>query len=185
MNLIKERDARTLRRLAKKKKLDAVLPLANTAGMWVPLLDEGAIITGDEEVDFIIMRGAVERFYERLTDDFEGHITLGHFDFASQFPIILGTWTKEDLAVVDLDNGFKGLDVRLRLNQDLYIVQDLMSMEYTLGTSVRLIRHFDNEWSERLQIPVVDDFMFKEFGVVGDAGNVRSSGINLRRDYED
>lgn len=185
MNLIKERDARTARRLAKKRKLDEMIPLANTAGMWVPLIDEGVIITGDEQVDFIIMRGAAERFYERVPDDFEGHITMGHLDFAGQLPILLGTWTKEDLALVDLENGIKGIDVRLRLNQDLYLVHDLMAMPYTLGTSARLIRKFNQEWTDRLQIPVVEDFWINEFGIVGDAGNVRSSGLNLGGTHDD
>lgn len=181
MNIIKERDLRTIARLKRKRQIDEIIPLSTT-DLWVPLIDEGAIITAEGDVDLIIRRGSVERYLSIIPDDFEGHITMAHLKFASQLPILLGSWTKDDLRIVDIENGRKGIDVRMKLNKELHLVQDLMMMPYTLGASARLhILERDSMWTERLGVPVVNDFWIDEFGVVGDAGNVRSSGIDLRR----
>lgn len=183
MNIIKERDLRTIARMKRKKEIDKVIPLSTT-DLWVPLIDEGAIITPSGDVDFIIRKGACERFFDAIPGDFVGHITMAHLNFASQFPILLGTWSKEDLRLTEIDDdGRLGLDVRLMLNKELHCVQDLLMMPYTLGTSARLlVLSKDSHWSERLGVDVVNDFWINEFGIVGDAGNVRSSGINLRRE---
>lgn len=181
MNIIKKRDKRIIYRRQIKQRYDEMIDLsASDDGIYVPLLDEGAIVRGDD-VDSIIKKGTLAAFVESLPDDFEGAIKMGHLDFVSQFPILLGTWTKSDLRIVEIGNGRMGLDVRMNLNRDLNIVQDLLAMPYTLGISGELQVEYDESWSRRLKIPVIDRVWMENFGVVGDAGNIRSSGIDLRR----
>lgn len=180
MNIIERRDKRIIYRRQIKKRYDEMIDLSATEDMWVPLLDEGAIVRG-EEVDSIIKKGTLSAFVEAIPDDFVGAIKMGHLDFISQFPILLGRWTRDDLRLVEIGNGRMGLDVNMRLNSDLFIVQDLMAMPYTLGISGELQVEYDESWSKRLNIPVIDRIWMENFGVVGDAGNVRSSGIDLRR----
>lgn len=181
MNLIDKRDKRTIYRLMRKRQYDEAIDLAPAEGLWVPLLDEGAVVDASGDVDFYIEKGVLRAFVDRIPDDFVGAIKMGHLDFASQFPILLGEWRKSDLRLVDLGGGRESLEVNIRLNEDLNIVQDLMKMPYTLAISAELHREFDEEWSERLRIPVVSSIWMENLGIVGDAGNVRSSGIDLRR----
>ena len=182
MNIIKERDKRIVYRQMRKRKLDEVIPLsAATEGeLWAPLLDEGAVVSG-MDVELFITKGTLERYLDSIPDDFEGHITMGHLDFISQFPMRLGTWRRDDLRLVDLEGGRKGLDVRMRLDTGLNTVQDLMSMPYTFGISARLHFYQNEELSDRFQVPVVTDIWMDEFGIVGDGANVRSNGIDLSR----
>lgn len=182
MNIIKERDKRIMYRQMRKRKLDEVIPLsaAKDGDLWAPLLDEGAVVPG-LDIELVIVKGTLQKYLDSIPDDFGGIITMGHLDFVSQFPLILGEWDKNDLRLVDLENGRKGLDVRMRLNTGLNIVQDLMSMPYTFGISARLHYHEDVVLSERFNVPVASHIWMDEFGIVGDAGNVRSSGIDLSR----
>ena len=181
MNIIKKRDKRTIVRLMRKRQYDEVIDLASTNDYWVPLLDEGAVVDAYGEVDFFIMRGALRAFYDELSSDHVGVIKMGHLDFISQFPIVLGEWTKSDLRLVELDNGREGLEVNVKLNRDLNIVQDLLKMPYTLGISAEVSRVFNEQWSEKLHIPVVERIYMENFGIVGDPGNVRSQ-LDLRKE---
>lgn len=174
MNIIKKRDKRTVVRLMRKRQYDEIVDLSASDGLWIPLLDEGAIVDSSGEVDFFIMRGTLRKFYDELSSDHVGVIKMGHLDFTSQFPIVLGEWAKNDLRLVDIGNGRESLEVNVRLNTDLNIVQDLMKMPYTLGISAEVSRVFNESWSERLHIPVVEGIWMENFGIVGDPGNVRS-----------
>lgn len=179
MNIIKKRDKRTIVRLMKKRQYDEIVDLSTSTDMWVPLLDEGAIVDAHGEVDFFIMRGVLRNFYEELSSDHVGVIKMAHLDFYSQFPIVLGEWTKNDLRLVDIGNGRESLEVNVRLNTDLNIVQDLLKMPYTLGISAEISRRFNEQWSEKLHVPVVEGIWMENFGIVGDPGNVRSQ-LDLR-----
>ena len=90
------------------------------------LIDEGAITyeSGDD-IRLYIKKGAVQAFYDSLSSDYVGYINLAHIDITS-LPLNLGTWTKDDLTVVDIGDGRKGLDVNVKLNRELHIVQDLL-----------------------------------------------------------
>lgn len=179
MNLIDERDKRTVRRKIAKKEWDEMIQLSAKDSETVRLLDEGAIVMSNGQIDFYIQKGTLEKFYNDLDDDYEGTINLGHMDFAT-FPIILGTWRKSDLHLVDIGDGRKALDVDLHLDYDNPLVKALSMMPYTLGTSAEVHVHVNKEASNELGIEIVDDLFIHDFAIVGDAGNVNSSGIKLK-----
>lgn len=172
----------------------------------IRLLDEGYIDNG-----FVIKKGTMEKYlngqnekvrgYEmtdngweqtdvlNLTDDFVGTVNLGHMDFAT-FPIILGEWNKSDLSLVDIGNDRKGLDVNLRLDTKSIFVKELQRMPYDIGISAEFWYSVNDEDTESLSemlgyyMPVIDEIFIFAYGLVGECGNVNSSGLELKGDFD-
>lgn len=143
------------------------------------LIDEGAITyeVGDD-IRLYIKKGAVQAFYDSLSSDYVGYINLAHIDIAS-LPLNLGTWTKDDLTVVDIGDGRKGLDVNVKLNRELHIVQDLLKQEIPLSISAELRGTLDVESSFKFNAPFYDKIEIAGFSVVANPANVNSTGENL------
>lgn len=143
------------------------------------LIDEGAITyEGGDDIRLYIKKGAVQAFYDSLSSDYVGYINLAHIDIAS-LPLNLGTWTKDDLTVVDIGDGRKGLDVNVKLNRELHIVQDLLKQEIPLSISAELRGTLDLESSFKFNAPFYNEIEIAGFSVVANPGNVNSTGENL------
>lgn len=143
------------------------------------LIDEGAITyEGGNDIRLYIKKGAVQAFYDSLSSDYVGYINLAHIDIAS-LPLNLGTWTKDDLTVVDIGDGRKGLDVNVKLNRELYIVQDLLKQEIPLSISAELRGTIDFESSFKFNAPFYNEIEIAGFSVVANPANVNSTGENL------
>ena len=199
-NLIAERDERTERRKKYKRKVDRMFNLSykdeetikltasvkKLSDSKIRLLDEGAIV-GDDYIDFIIKKGTLEKFVEgqneflpNLTDDFVGSVNLGHMDFAT-FPFIIGEWKKSDLSLVDIDeDGRKGIDVALHLDSESVFVQELQRQPYDIGISSEFYYHVDWKATDDVGYLVVDEVYIFAYGLVGECGNVNSSGLELK-----
>ncbi|WP_295748812.1 hypothetical protein [uncultured Holdemanella sp.] len=143
------------------------------------LIDEGAITyeSGDD-IRLYIKKGAVQAFYDSLSSDYVGYINLAHIDITS-LPLNLGTWTKDDLTVVDIGDGRKGLDVNVKLNRELHIVQDLLKQEIPLCISAELRGTLDFESSFKFNAPFYNEIEIAGFSVVANPANVNSTGENL------
>lgn len=143
------------------------------------LIDEGAITyEGGNDIRLYIKKGAVQAFYDSLSSDYVGYINLAHIDIAS-LPLNLGTWTKDDLTVVDIGDGRKGLDVNVKLNRELHIVQDLLKQEIPLSISAELRGTLDFESSFKFNAPFYNEIEIAGFSVVANPANVNSTGENL------
>lgn len=143
------------------------------------LIDEGAITyEGGDDIRLYIKKGAVQAFYDSLSSDYVGYINLAHIDIAS-LPLNLGTWTKDDLTVVDIGDGRKGLDVNVKLNRELHIVQDLLKQEIPLNISAELRGTLDLESSFKFNAPFYNEIEIAGFSVVANPANVNSTGENL------
>lgn len=143
------------------------------------LIDEGAITyEGGDDIRLYIKKGAVQAFYDSLSSDYVGYINLAHIDITS-LPLNLGTWTKDDLTVVDIGDGRKGLDVNVKLNRELYIVQDLLKQEIPLSISAELRGTLDFESSFKFNAPFYNEIEIAGFSVVANPANVNSTGENL------
>lgn len=143
------------------------------------LIDEGAITyEGGDDIRLYIKKGAVQAFYDNLSSDYVGYINLAHIDIAS-LPLNLGTWTKDDLTVVDIGDGRKGLDVNVKLNRELHIVQDLLKQEIPLSISAELRGTLDLESSFKFNAPFYNEIEIAGFSVVANPANVNSTGENL------
>ena len=177
MDLIKEREKRTLRRKIAKSKFDNMITLSAEADNGIRLLDEGTVVTAEGDVWFYIEKGALERYMNTLDDDFEGYIKYGHVDFANA-PILLGSFKKSDFTLVDIGDGRKSLYVKPTFF-DTYTLKDIQAMPFDIGVSVEMNVAKDEEATEKLGFDVVSDLFISGFAVVGDAGNVNSSGVKL------
>lgn len=143
------------------------------------LIDEGAITyDGGDDIRLYIKKGAVQAFYDSLSSDYVGYINLAHIDITS-LPLNLGTWTKDDLTVVDIGDGRKGLDVNVKLNRELHIVQDLLKQEIPLCISAELRGTLDFESSFKFNAPFYNEIEIAGFSVVANPANVNSTGENL------
>lgn len=143
------------------------------------LIDEGAITyEGGDDIRLYIKKGAVQAFYDSLSSDYVGYINLAHIDITS-LPLNLGTWTKDDLTVVDIGDGRKGLDVNVKLNRELHIVQDLLKQEIPLNISAELRGTLDFESSFKFNAPFYNEIEIAGFSVVANPANVNSTGENL------
>lgn len=178
MNLIDERNTRTIYRKLRKKEIDERITLSVGKSDRVRLLDEGVVVDACGNPLFYIKKGTLKAYYDSVPDDFEGVINLGHMDFA-QFPFVLGTWTKKDLYLVDMGDGRMALDVDLHLDEGSFIVKELRRARYTLGVSSEFTYHVDEEMTEKYELEILDRIFISGFAVVGEAGNVNSSGINF------
>lgn len=166
------------------------------------LIDEGYIDNG-----FVIKKGALQKYlngenqYVRgwefdgeewhqtevlnLNSDFVGTVNLGHMDFA-QMPFILGEWTKDDLTLVDIENDRKALDVTLHLDEDSVFIKELKRQSHDIGISAEFWVHQNEEDTENLSetlgyyLPVFDEIYIFAYGLVGECGNVNSSGLELK-----
>ena len=166
------------------------------------LLDEGYCDNG-----FILAKGTLEKYLNgenenvtgwemvdgswkrtevlNLTDDFVGTVNLGHTDFATH-PYILGEFTKNDLTIVDIENDRKALDVNLRLDEDSTFVKELRRQPYDIGVSAEFYYHIDWDATDQLEqeygmyMPVIDEIFISAYALVGECGNVNSSGLELK-----
>lgn len=166
------------------------------------LLDEGYSDNG-----FVIKKGALEKYlngqnqYVRgwefdgeewvqtevlnLTSDFEGTVNLGHMNF-SIMPYILGWWKKSDLSLVETENDRKVLDVQLHLDEESMFIKELKRQPFDIGISAEFWVHENVEDTQALSemlgyyMPVYDEIFIFAYALVGECGNVNSSGLELK-----
>lgn len=183
-------------------KLSVSSDITKLADNTIRLLDEGYFDNG-----FVIKKGTLEKYmqgrnkyvrgYEmgddgwqmtdvlNLTNDFVGTVNLGHMDFTT-FPFIIGEWTKEDLTLVETENDRMGIDVSVKLDEDSIFVQELKRQPYEIGISSEFYYHVSEEDTEKLsemlgyEMPVIDEVFIFAYGLVGECGNVNSSGLELK-----
>ena len=89
MNIIDERNTRTVYRKLKKREYDERMKLSATRTEAVRLLDEGMVVDAYGNPLFYIKKGVLQAYYDALPDDYVGTINLGHMNFVT-FPFILG-----------------------------------------------------------------------------------------------
>lgn len=185
-----------------KQTMKLSVGIAKMADNTIRLLDEGYFDSG-----FVIKKGTLEKYlngqnqyvrgYEmtddgwqmtdvlNLTDDFVGTVNIGHMEFAT-FPFIVGDWTKKDLSLVDIENDRKGIDVSVNLDEESIFIQELKRQPFDIGISSEFYYHINDEDTESLSemlgeyMPVIDEVFIFAYGLVGECGNVNSSGLELK-----
>ena len=168
--------------LSSLKDKELTMSLSNfgfVEGSTMRLLDEGALYyEGGENVRLFFEKGVIQAFYDNLSDDYVGYVNLAHLDIW-ELPLNLGTWTKNDLSIVDIGNGRMGLNVDVHLNESLNIVQDLMQQEIPLSLSAEVDLGIDYEQTETMGFPCINRINIRGFSIVGNPANANSSSIEL------
>lgn len=185
-----------------KKVLSVSVEVQKLTDNTARLLDEGYIDNG-----FVIKKGTLEKYLKgqnqyvrgwefdgeewvqtevlNLTPDFVGNVNLGHLDFAI-FPYDLGWWKQNDLSLVDIENDRQALDVQLHLDEESVFIKELKRQPFDIGISAEFWVHENAEDTMALSemlgyyLPVYDEIFIFAYGLVGECGNVNSSGLELK-----
>lgn len=89
---------------------------------YIRLLDEGVVVDGNQGFAYaVIAKGAIKEWYDNLPEDFEGHIDYDHIQAMK-----LGKFHKSDLRLVELGDDRYGVDVNVKLDNNLYLVKDIL-----------------------------------------------------------
>lgn len=146
---------------------------------WVRLLDEGVVVDGVDDVYAVIKKGVLKKAYNAMPDDFEGNIDKDH-----NRSIELGTFTKKELRLVKLENDRYGIDVNVKLDDELYAVRDLkrigrkkaISSEFwsTENEFVKksVITGREEEWD--YLVPLIDEVQITGYAVCDAPKNANS-----------
>lgn len=185
MNIIKERDKHNTHRKSMKEQYDNIMTLSVQTRDWVPLLQEGMVTYGDGSPWFYIMKGALSRYMDKLPEDYEGSINIGHTDMATFPERIVGRWTKSNLRLVDIENGRQRLETDLPLNLNHPLVQALAQADFDVGLSVEMSTEINEQLTNNVElnpfgVPMVESLFVYDYAIVGDAGDVNSMGIHLK-----
>ena len=73
----------------------------------------------------------------------------------------------------------KAFDVVVHLDDKHLLVVALRNAPYDVGLSAEFFYHLNDEKTRELAIEMIDEIFIKDFAVVGECGNVNSSGVSL------
>lgn len=123
--------------VSQNKVLHATVAEFSEEDKWTRLIEEGVLVdedqAGNSVASYVIGTGVIKRMYNQMPDDFEGYIDKDHIR-----AIYLGTFTKNDLRLVPIENNRYALDVRVNLDHQLNAVADLLREDQYRAISVDL-----------------------------------------------
>lgn len=166
-----------------KELMDIEINFADIQSGYVRILDEGTVPYRDSSVRLYIPKGEIEQFVMNLSEDYVGYINIGHMDL-QEVPFLLGTWTKNDLKIVKLKNGYNGLEVKPNWFTDSPLYKHLQMQEIPLGLSVEMPRILDERLTQEKGYPVLKELFVAGFSVVGSPANASSYDIELKGEEE-
>ena len=154
---------------------------------FVRLLDEGVVVEGDGSVYAVIKKGVIKKWYDSLPDDFVGNIDKDH-----NRSLDLGLFHKNDLKLVTLEDGRYGVDVNVKLDDELFAVRDLKRM----GNKKAISSEFWSEENEFIKqsvitgskksvygfdylVPLIDEIQITGYAVVDSPKNANSYDEDL------
>ena len=196
MNVLEEREKRTKYRKECKKIFDNKFDMSSSTpnnGPVYRLLDEGVVTFGDGTPMMYIMKGTLAKALAKMSDDASGYVNYGHKNFSTDPLSLIGEWSKKDFILKDSEenDGRQVLDVIPHFFDDNVYVQQLRKLNFTVGLSAEFYAKENHDLTDKLSadvgryVPVIEDIDLLTFAVVGECGNVNSSGINLSVEGED
>lgn len=151
---------------------------------FIRLLDEGVVVDGDGWAYAVIKKGTLKAWYDNLALGFKGTINKDH-----EPAIDLGVFSKGDLRLVELGNGRYGLDVNVKLDDELYAVKDLKRMMNRKAISSEFYYNADeyitaeaatgDEKQGKWLIPIINEISLTGYAVVDNPKNANSYDENL------
>lgn len=151
---------------------------------YVRLLDEGVVVDGSGWAYAVIAKGTLKAWYDNLSSKFKGKINKDHCD-----AIDLGTFTKKDLKLVELGNDRYGIDVNVKLDDELYAVKDLKRMMNRKALSAEFYWDAEqyvtaeaatgDEKQGKWLIPVINEIQIDAYAVVDNPKNANSYDEHL------
>lgn len=157
---------------------------ADSTDNYVRLLDEGVVVDGSGYAYAVIAKGTLKAWYDNLSNNFKGKINKDHCD-----AIDLGTFKKSDLRLVELGNDRYGIDVNVKLDDELYAVKDLKRMMNRKALSSEFYWDAEqyvtaeaatgDEKQGKWLIPVINQIQIDAYAVVDNPKNANSYDEHL------
>lgn len=154
------------------------------------LLSEGTVVN-DDTIRCYISKGTLDKFVNgknihlnNIDDSFIGTINIGHLDYIS-FPYPIGTWKKTDFSLSDVDNdGRRVLYTKIGcFDKDSVFYNELERLQekynIPIGLSAEFIAHLDDDKTEELGFPVIDEVFIDKYAVVGECGDINCADLKL------
>lgn len=151
---------------------------------YVRLLDEGVVVDGGGWAYAVIAKGTLKTWYDNLSNNFKGKINKDHCD-----AIDLGTFTKKDLKLVELGDDRYGIDVNVKLDDNLYAVKDLKRMMNRKALSSEFYWDAEqyvtaeaatgDEKQGKWLIPIINQVQIDAYAVVDNPKNANSYDEHL------
>lgn len=157
---------------------------ADNEDNYVRLLDEGVVVDGSGWAYAVIAKGTLKAWYDNLSNNFKGKINKDHCD-----AIDLGTFSKKDLKLVELGNDRYGIDVNVKLDDELYAVKDLKRMMNRKALSSEFYWDAEqyvtaeaatgDEKQGKWLIPIINQIQIDAYAVVDNPKNANSYDEHL------
>ena len=169
----------------------------NTEDGYMVLLSEGVFLYDDGTVRMYMPKGKLKEWYDNLSQDYEGYITTGHTDLYST-PVREGYFTKENLKLVENEDGRYDVLVKPQVNTELSRVKDLIIQDEPFAISAELSYYEKQDYTDddvveyaklvaynldrggSEDISVVGDLSVQGFSFVANPGNAKSGGYSPR-----
>ena len=113
-----------------EKECLSVNKVENSEG-YMTLLSEGSVLYQDGTIRLYLCKGTLKNWYDSIDETFEGYVSTGHRDLNS-YPVREGYFRKNDLKLVQDDNGRYDLLVKPHVNTQLSNVKDIILQDELL-----------------------------------------------------
>lgn len=151
---------------------------------FVRLLDEGVVVEGDNTPYAVIAKGTLKEWYDNLPRNFSGYINKDHIS-----GLDLGTFSKENLRLVEIGNDRYGIDVNVKLDHELYATKDLLhqmnrkalsaEFYYEADEYVKASKVTGEDFPDWYLIPKINAVSIVGYAVVDNPKNANSYDENL------
>lgn len=151
---------------------------------FVRLLDEGVVVEGDNTPYAVIAKGTLKEWYDNLPRNFSGYINKDHIS-----GLDLGTFSKENLRLVEIGDDRYGIDVNVKLDHELYATKDLLhqmnrkalsaEFYYEADEYVKASKVTGEDFPDWYLIPKINAVSIVGYAVVDNPKNANSYDENL------
>lgn len=151
---------------------------------FVRLLDEGVVVEGDNTPYAVIAKGTLKEWYDNLPRNFSGYINKDHIS-----GLDLGTFSKENLRLVEIGDDRYGIDVNVKLDHELYATKDLLHQMNRKALSAEFYYEADEyvkasvvtgeDFPDWYLIPKINAVSIVGYAVVDNPKNANSYDENL------
>lgn len=176
-----------------EKECLSVNKVENSEG-YMTLLSEGSVLYQDGTIRLYLCKGTLKNWYDSIDETFEGYVSTGHRDLNS-YPVREGYFRKNDLKLVQDDNGRYDLLVKPHVNTQLSNVKDIILQDEPFAISSEFLWYhkdigdddieeyakliaYNVEHGGDIDVPITDKVEITGFSFVGNPGNAKSGGYD-------
>lgn len=161
---------------------------------YMTLLSEGSVLYQDGTIRLYLCKGTLKNWYDSIDETFEGYVSTGHRDLNS-YPVREGYFRKNDLKLVQDENGRYDLLVKPHVNTQLSNVKDMILQDEPFAISSEFLWYhkeigdedieeyakliaYNVEHGGDIDVPITDKVEITGFSFVGNPGNAKSGGYD-------